>query len=187
MKRSLIALALGALITFVSFPASLSAKDKHIDPYIPGDETGLIKEIRHKLIMLPYYGIFDDIGFNVNGTTVVLEGQVRQPALKDDAGKAVRKIEGVTSVVNNLEVLPLSPNDDRIRRDMVRAIYGAADIGERYGFSALPSIHIIVKNGNVRLEGIVANEFDRNIINVKAQGVFGAFKVENDLQVEAKK
>jgi hyperosmotically inducible periplasmic protein len=103
------------------------------------------------------------------------------------AGKAVSKIEGVTNVVNNIEVLPLSPEDDRVRRDVYRAIFSAADIGDRYGFSAVPAIHIIVKNGNVRLEGVVANEFDRNIINIKAKGVPGAFSVEDDLQVEAKK
>jgi osmotically-inducible protein OsmY len=103
--------------------------------------------------------------------------------LKTDVGK----IEGVTNVVNNIEVLPLSAVDDRVRRDVYRVVYGAAGIGDRYGFSAVPSIHIIVKNGNVRLEGVVANEFDRNIIDIKAKGVPGVLSVENDLQIEAKK
>lgn len=163
-------------------------KQKHMDPYVlgPADETGLIKEIRHHLVMLPRFGVFDDIGFTVNGGTVTLEGQVAQPILKDDAEKTVRKIEGVEQVVNNIEVLPLSPNDERIRRDMFRAIYGDSEIGMRYGYSAVPSIHIIVKNGDVRLEGVVANEMDRNIIGIRANGVPGAFKVTNDLVVEKK-
>jgi hyperosmotically inducible protein len=118
---------------------------------------------------------------------VTLVGQVRQPVLKADVSSTVGKVEGVTNVVNNIEVLPLSPEDDRVRRDVYRAVFGAAGIGDRYGFSAVPSIHIIVKNGNVRLEGVVANEFDRNIINIKAKGVPGAFSVENDRHIEAKK
>ena len=182
MKPRLLAIAAGILITLFHAPAGFAAKDKHNDPYVQGpvDEGTLTREVRHRLVMLPYYGVFDDIGFIVNGSTVTLEGQVREPVLKSDATKTVRKIAGVTEVVNNLEVLPLSPNDDRIRRDMFRAVYGSEDIGMRYGFSAVPSIHIIVKNGNVRLEGVVANEFDRNLINVKAQGVAGAFTVVND-------
>jgi hyperosmotically inducible protein len=189
MKNTLRTLALGTLIAFIAFPATSSARDKHYDPYVqgPDGESGLIREVRHRLVMLPYYGVFDDIGFTVNGATVTLVGQVRQLVLKTDAGKTVSKIEAVTNVVNNIEVLPLSQEDDRIRRDVYRAVFGAAGIGDRYGFSAVPSIHIIVKNGNVRLEGVVANEFDRNIINIKAKGVPGAFSVENDLQIEAKK
>jgi len=136
--------------------------------------------------MLPYYGVFDDLGFSVNGGTVTLMGQVTQPVLKDDAARAVKKIEGVTNVTNNIEVLPLSPNDDQIRRAVYRAIYGDPSLSTRYGFRALPSIHIIVKNGNVRLEGVVANEGDRNIAGLRAKGVPGAFSVENDLKVEGK-
>lgn len=190
MKNTLRTLALGTLIPFIIFPTNSPAKDKHHDdPYVqgPDGESGLVREVRHRLVMLPYYGVFDDIGFNVNGGTVTLVGQVRQPVLKADADTTVRKIEGVTNVVNNLEVLPLSPQDDRVRRDVYRAVFGAPGMGDRYGFSAVPSIHIIVKNGNVRLEGVVANEFDRNIINIKARGVPGAFSVENGLQIEAKK
>jgi hyperosmotically inducible protein len=158
MKKTLRTLALGSLMAFLLAAASSFAKDKHNDPYVqgPDGESALVREVRHRLIMLPYYGVFDDIGFNVNGTTVTLVGQVRQPVLKTDAGKAVSKTEGVTNVINNIEVLPLSPEDDRIRRDVYRAVFGASDIGDRYGFSAVPSIHIIVKNGNVRLEGVVA-------------------------------
>ena len=95
--------------------------------------------------------------------------------LKDDAGRAVKSVEGVTNVINNIEVLPLSPNDDRIRRAVYNAIYRDPSLSTRYGYQALPSIHIIVKNGNVRLEGVVANEMDRNIAGIRANAVSGRF------------
>ena len=108
--------------------------------------------------MLPYYGIFDDLGFTVNGGMVTLVGSGDAAGfLKDNAEKAVKEVEGVTNVVNNIEVLPLSANDDRIRRAVYRAIYGDPALSTRFGFRAVPSIHIIVKNGHVRLEGVVAN------------------------------
>ncbi len=188
MKRIAFALLAGALL----MNSALVAKDKddknHVDPYVngPADEAKLVKEVRHQLVMLPYYSVFDDIGFNVNGGTVTLVGEVTQPVVKDDAGKVVKKVEGVTQVVNNIEVLPLSANDDAIRRGVFRAIYGDPNLSTRYGFQALPSIHIIVKNGNVRLEGVVANEMDRNIANIRANGVPGVFHVENDLRIEGK-
>jgi hyperosmotically inducible protein len=187
MNRIGFALLAGALLA-----SSLAAKDKddkqHLDPYVtgPADEGRMVQEVRHQLVMLPYYGIFDDLGFTVNGGTVTLVGEVTQPVLKDDAGKVVKKVEGVANVVNNIEVLPLSANDDRIRRGVYRAIYGDPMLSTRYGFRALPSIHIIVKNGNVRLEGVVANEMDRNVAGLRANGVPGAFHVDNDLRVEGK-
>ena len=189
MHRIATALLAGALL----IPAGLAAKDndktpQHNDPYLagPADESQVIKKVRHELLMLPYYGIFDDIGFNVNGGTVTLLGEVTQPVLKSDAGNVVKRVEGVTNVVNNIEVLPLSPDDDRIRRAEYRAIYGDPALSSRYGFQALPSIHIIVKNGHVRLEGVVANEGDKNIAGIRANSVRGAFAVVNDLKVEGK-
>jgi hyperosmotically inducible periplasmic protein len=182
-------LAVLASAMILSSGLMAAPKDKgHIDPYVngPADENRMVKEIRHELVTMPYYSIFDDIGFQVNGGTVTLMGQVTQPVVKDDAGKAVKHVEGVTNVVNNIEVLPLSPNDDNIRRGVYHAIYGDPNLGTRYGFQSLPSIHIIVKNGNVRLEGVVANEMDKNIAGIRANGVPGAFKVENDLRVEGK-
>ncbi len=158
----------------------------HYDPYLRGgaDENGIIREVRHNLLMLPYYGVFDDLGFNVNGSTVTLTGQVNDPTLKDDAGNAVKKIKDVTNVVNNIEVLPLSPNDNTIRLAVYRAIYGDASLSARYAYRAAPSIHIIVKNGNVRLEGVVANAMDKQIAGMRAKGVPGIFDVDNELQVE---
>ncbi len=185
MKRPGFVLLAGILL----IPAFSSAKDdKHLDPYVtgPANEAKLIQEVRHKLVTLPYFGVFDDIGFNVSGGTVTLQGQVTQPVLKEDAGRMVKGVEGVTNVVNNIEVLPLSPNDDNIRRGVYRAIYGDPMLSTRYGYQALPSIHIIVKNGNVRLEGVVANEMDRNVSNIRANAVPGVFHVENELRIEGK-
>jgi len=158
------------------------------DPFTAGprDEGRLAKQVRHELLMLPYYGVFDDLGFTVEGFTVTLVGQVVKPTLKADAEGAVKAIEGVTGVVNNIEVLPLSPNDDRVRMAAFRAIYGYSVLSTRYGLSAAPSIHIIVKNGNIRLTGVVANEFDRNLVGIRASGVHGAFSVENELRIEGK-
>lgn len=160
----------------------------HMDPWTrgPADENELIQKIRHTILMLPYYGVFDDLGFRVNGGTVTLLGEVTRPSLKDDAGSAVRKISGVATVVNNIEVLPLSPSDDRIRIATYRAIYGDASLSIRYAYGAAPAIHIIVKNGEVRLEGVVVSLMDKNLAGVRAKGVPGVFDVENELKVESK-
>jgi hyperosmotically inducible protein len=189
MKKSALTLLAGALL--VSFSAVAVAKDKddkHLDPYLtgPANEARLVKDIRRALLTLPYYGVFDDIGFNVNGGTITLVGEVARPNLKGDAEYAVKHVEGVTSVVNNIEILPLSPMDDQLRRAVYRAIYGDPFLSTRYGFQAVPSIHIILKNGHLRLEGVVANESDRNVAGLKANQVPGIFSVENDLQIEAK-
>src|ERR1035441_4415192 len=119
--------------------------------------------------MLPYYGVFDGLGFSVDGTAVTLVGQAVRPTLRSDAENVVKHIEGVTSVVNKIEVLPLSPNDDSIRMATYRAIYGDSALSARYGYRALPSIHIIVKNGNVRLEGVVANQGDKNLVDIREE------------------
>jgi hyperosmotically inducible protein len=188
MKKIALSLLAGALILPAAFAAKEDNVPKHMDPYdgATANDSRLVQEIRHQLVMLPYYGIFDDLGFTVNGGSVTLMGEVTRPTLKSDAGNVVKRIEGVTNVTNNIEVLPLSPNDDRIRIATYRAIYGDASLSTRYGYRALPSIHIIVKNGHVRLEGVVANEGDKNIAGLRANGVPGAFSVENDLRVEGK-
>jgi hyperosmotically inducible periplasmic protein len=142
----------------------------------------LIKEVRHELRLLPYYTVFDNLAFKVEGDKVILEGQVVRPTLKSDAETAVKSIEGVASVVNNVEVLPVSPMDEQLRRAVYRAVYGDAGLS-RYGFQALPSIHIIVKNGNVTLEGVVDNETDKNLANIRASAVPNVFSVKNNLSV----
>ncbi|MEX2263550.1 MAG: BON domain-containing protein [Bryobacteraceae bacterium] len=151
----------------------------------PGDRAKerLVRQIRHELIMLPYYGVFDNFEFRVDGYNVTLIGQVTRPTLKTDAERVVKQIEGVERVVNNIEVLPVSPNDDRIRLAIFRAIYGHAALS-RYALQAVPPIHIVVKNGNATLEGVVASEGDKNIANLQAQGVSGVFSVTNNLRVE---
>src|SRR6266700_1254634 len=143
----------------------------------------IVKEVRHELVMLPYYNVFDNLAYRVDGSTVTLLGQVTRPTLKSDAERVVKGIEGVDRVVNNIEVLPLSPNDDRLRLAVYRAIYGQTAL-QRYSLQAVPPIHIIVNNGNVTLEGVVATEADKNIANVQANGVPGVFSVKNNLKVE---
>lgn len=168
-------------------PFSLAAQRKdHNDAFVrgPQDETRLMQQVRHQLLMLPYYTVFDDLAFRVDGSTVTLLGAVTNPVLKSDAENAVKRIEGVTQVNNQIEVLPLSPMDNQIRRAEFRAIYGDPVIGDRYGHQALPAIHIIVRNGNVTLEGVVANQSDKNLINIRANSVPNVFHVQNDLQVE---
>ena len=142
-----------------------------------------VKEIRHELVMLPYYGVFDNLSYKVDGYNVTLMGQVTRPTLKSSAERVVKDIEGVEKVTNNIEVLPLSPNDDRIRQVAFRTIYGHTALN-RYAFGAVPPIHIIVKNGQITLEGVVANESDKNIAGIQANSVPGAFGVTNNLRVE---
>lgn len=145
----------------------------------------LVKEVRHELVMLPYYGVFDNLSYRVDGRTVTLLGQVTRPTLKNDAENVVKRLEGVDRVDNQIEVLPLSNNDDRLRLALYRAIYGRAGL-DRYAHQAVPPIHIVVKNGNVQLEGVVANEGDKNLAGVQANGVQGVFSVKNNLAIEKK-
>jgi len=145
-------------------------------------QENLVKEVRHQLLLLPYYSVFDNLLFKVEGDKVTLLGQVVRPTLKSDAENAVKSIEGVASVNNQIEVLPVSPMDDQLRRAVYRAIYGDAVLS-RYGMSALPSIHIIVKNGNVTLEGVVDSESDKNLANLRASAVPNVFSVSNNLTV----
>lgn len=148
------------------------------------DPTARItREAMHELLMLPYYSVFDNLAFQVQGSnTIVLIGQVVRPVLKTDAEAAVKDIEGVEKVVNNIEVLPPSPNDDRIRRATYRAIYGYPSLS-RYSWGAVPSIHIIVDRGKVTLVGVVDSEADKNTAGIRAKTVPGVFSVTNELQV----
>lgn len=157
----------------------------------PADTKGAVgpdriaKEVRHELVMLPYYGVFDNLAFRVNGANVTLLGQVTRPTLKSDAERVVKSIEGVESVTNDIEVLPPSPNDDRIRRAVYRALFSSPTL-DRYAWGAVPPIHIVVKNGNVTLVGVVDNEMDKNVAGIQANSVSGVFAVQNDLTVAGK-
>ncbi len=150
----------------------------------PQDENRLIREVRHELLMLPYYGVFDDLKFQVEGHTVILSGYVtsHDSVTKSDAENSVKHIEGVEKVINNIEVLPPSSMDDRIRTETYRAIYGYGPLF-KYANMTIPSIHIIVKNGHVMLEGVVDSETDKNVAGIRANSVPGVFSVTNNLQV----
>ena len=144
----------------------------------------ITKEVRHELVMLPFYGVFDNLAYKVDPDgTVTLLGQTIRPTLKTDAERAVKNIEGVTRVVNNIEVLPPSPNDDRIRREVYRSIYGN-EVLSQYQLRAVPPIHIIVKSGHVTLEGVVAKPMDKQVAEIQAKSVPGTFSVTNNLRVE---
>lgn len=143
----------------------------------------LDQKVLHELNMLPYYGVFDNISFRVDGNNVTLLGQVWQPVLKSEAESAIKHIEGVGQVDDQIEVLPLSKFDDQIRFSAYRAIYGFGPLN-RYVLGTHPSIHILVKNGNITLAGVVANSMDRDMAYMRASGVHGAFSVTNELQIE---
>jgi hyperosmotically inducible periplasmic protein len=162
---------------------SVTSAQKPTESASPRAEERLMREVRKELVTLPYYSVFDNLMYRVNGRTVELIGQVTRPTLKDDAERAVKSIEGVEEVKNNIEVLPLSPNDDKIRLDAFRAIYGHAALN-RYALQAVPPIHIIVKNGSLTLEGVVATEMDKTIAYTQARSVPGALSVTNNLRVE---
>lgn len=163
-------------------------KQSHSDVFTSGpiDESQLAKQIRHNLLMLPYYSVFDDLSFRLNGGDVTLQGACPpEPPwdIRKDAENVVKKIPGVTHVVNEIKLLPLSPMDWQIRRAEARAIYGDAEIGTRYGYQALPSIHIIVENGHVTLEGVVDSQFDDTLIKTRANQVPNVFSVTDNLVV----
>lgn len=146
-------------------------------------QARLEKEVRHVLVMLPYYSVFDNLAYNVDADHVTLVGQVVNPTLKSDAGKAVKSIEGVAMVDNKIEVLPPSPMDDHIRRAVFRAIYSAPGM-QRYAIQAVPPIHIIVKSGNVTLVGVVANQMDKTLAKTRANSVPGVFSVTDQITAE---
>jgi len=154
----------------------------------PGDRgtARVVEEVRTELVMMPFYGVFDNLSFKVEGGTVTLMGQVTRPTLKSEAENRVKKIEGVEKVNNNIEVLPVSPNDDRIRLAVFRAIFGHPTL-QQYTLRAVPPIHIIVKNGNVALEGVVARPMEKNIAGIQANQVPGVFSVKNNLVSESPK
>jgi len=144
----------------------------------------VMKEVRHELVMLPYYGVFDNLLYNVSPDgTVTLLGEASRPTLKSDAERAVREIEGVERVDNQIKVLPVSPNDDRIRRATYRKIFGH-DVLWQYQFRVVPPIHIVVENGHVTLEGVVARPMEKQVAGMQANSVSGVFSVENNLRVE---
>lgn len=164
-------------------PALVMAETRPANGLMEHDQARLAEKIRHELVLMPFYGVFDNISFRVEDGKVTLLGHVTRPTLKSSAERIAAKVEGVSQVDNQIEVLPLSPFDDRIRLNVLRAVYGQSALN-RYALGVQAPIRIIVKNGTVMLEGIVNNETDRNIANIQANGVFGVFEVKNNLRVE---
>jgi len=165
--------------------ATLGIAQNQSEPSAKAQER-IAREVRHELLMLPYFGVFDNIAYKVDGYNVTLLGQVVRPTLKSDAENAVKHIEGVEKVDNQIEVLPPSPMDDRIRLALYHAIYGDPAL-EKYALGVQKPIRIIVNNGHVTLEGVVDNETDKNIAGLRAKGVGGTFSVTNNLQVVSSK
>ena len=140
--------------------------------------------MHHELVLLPYYGVFDNLAYRVSADgTVTLLGQVARPTLKSDAENAVKRIEGVERVDNQIQILPTSPMDDQIRVATYRAIYGNSVLSP-YGLRAVPPIHIIVNQGHVTLEGAVAKQMDKQVAEMQAKSVPNVFSVTNNLRVE---
>jgi hyperosmotically inducible protein len=144
------------------------------------------KEVRHELILLPFVTVFDNLGYQVNGSDVTLVGQVRQPSLKDEAENVVKKIEGVTHINNQIEVLSESPFDSTLRLRLFRAIYDYSAL-QRYALDVNKPIRIIVNRGHVRLEGVVDNQVDKSIVGIRAKSVPESFSVDNNLQIAKQK
>jgi hyperosmotically inducible protein len=182
MKRKLLVVV---PILFLLSLATLSLAQDRDQPSAKAQER-IIREVRHEILMLPWFGVFDNIAFKVEGFNVTLLGQVVRPSLKSDAESAVKHIEGVEKVDNQIEVLPPSPMDDGLRRRLFREIYGYPSL-EKYALGVQKPIRIIVKNGRVTLEGVVDNEEDKNLAGLRANGVPGIFSVTNNLRVEASK
>ena len=177
MKRTIQSIALASALAIGALPLLAGTGNPPVQD--------LASQVRHELVMLPYYNVFDDLGFTVNNGVVTLFGDVTQPVVKSDAERSVKHLQGVTQVVNNIRVLPLSSFDNRIRMAEYRSIYGFGGL-YRYGMGTQPSIHIIVDNVHVTLVGVVDNQGDRNIANIRANTVPGVFSVTNNLRVAEK-
>jgi hyperosmotically inducible periplasmic protein len=192
MLRTL-GLAMGAVL-LASTPQAYAAQQSKLQTRLNLPATRddrrvevLGQEVRHQLVMLPYYSVFDWLQAQVKADgTVTLMGQVTRPSTKDDAATRVKGLEGATRVVDNIEVLPVSPMDDQIRIAVYRSIFSYDSPLFRYATQSVPPIHIIVKNGHVTLKGIVATQSDSDLANIKANQVSGVFSVNNELQIEGR-
>jgi hyperosmotically inducible protein len=183
MNRKLRITPVVILALFVSAGQLLRAQHPISSPASSRGTDRIVREVRHELVMLRYYSVFDNLEYRVNGYTVTLLGQVVRPTLKSDAERAVNGIEGVEQVVNRIAVLPLSPADDRIRRAEYFALFSERSPLFRYGWGAVPPIHIIVSGGHVTLAGVVDSAADKNTAALLANQVSGVFSVTNNLLV----
>src|SRR5258708_35613852 len=170
--RKLRMFSLGLMIVFSVLGAQLSGSVK-----AQATNAHIKREVRHELVTLPHYGVFDWLQYEVHDdNTVVLRGQVVRPSTKSDAESRVKDIEGVTRVVNEIETLPLSPSDDRLRTALYRALYNFDSPLFRYATQSVPSIHIIVANGHAILKGVVDSKSDADLANLRARRVPGLFE-----------
>jgi hyperosmotically inducible periplasmic protein len=178
---------LGLSLAFASLGSAVTATAKTNQPAPPPNSSNyqawLSDQVRHALVMLPYYSVFDNLGYRIDGNNVTLMGQVVFPLSKEDVANAVKHIEGVQSVNNHIQELPIDPMDQQIRRAEFRAIYGAPGM-DIYVIRSVQPIHIIVDNGHVKLEGVVRNQTDKNIAGLAANRVPNVFSVSNNLRVE---
>lgn len=173
------------LLLFVSLFALVTlgmAQESQRDQPSAKSQERIVKEVRHELLMLPYFGVFDYIAFKVDGYTVTLLGSVVKPVTKSDAENSIKRIEGVEKVDNQIEVLPPSSMDDRLRQRLFRAIYQYPAL-QKYELAVQKPIRIIVKSGRVTLEGVVDSDGDKNMVGIRANTVSGVFSVTNNLQV----
>ena len=178
MMTRMLALAAAVVIATSGALAAPKTADETEQSY-----EQVVKKVRHELVTLPYFGVFDNLAYKVEGDTVTLYGQVVRPSTRKDAERRVAKIKGVERVVNSIEVLPLSSFDDSIRLSTYRALVRSGGL-YRYFMGANPSIRIIVNRGQLTLEGVVANKADKDQAYIVARGASGAFSVTNNLRAE---
>jgi hyperosmotically inducible periplasmic protein len=177
-------IGLGNLIGSGTANAAVTSTDAAVTGQRAYNTSRIAKQVRKKLVSLPYYGVFDNLAYQINGGTVTLYGQVVRPSTKTDAGRSVARIEGVSRVVNNIEVLPLSGFDDSLRVRTLRALQRTGGL-HRYFLGANPSLHIVVNRGHVTLTGVVSSNLDRQLAYMTARQVSGAFSVTNDLRLDS--
>lgn len=179
--KSLVATAAGVLFLAAY---SMGAPRASAANAAPPNDSAVSKQVHHKMVQLPWYGVFDNLEYQVHGDQVILSGQVtsEHAITRNDFANAVKKIEGVSSVVNNIEVLPPASFDDQTRRAEYRAIFSKGNLGG-YAAGPIPDVHIIVNGGHVTLEGTVMNQMDRTLAGIAANSVSGVFSVTNNLRI----
>jgi len=187
MKAILNRVAAAVAATVIAVSAAVAAPATAESGAQPAAYEQLAKKVRKELVTLPWYGVFDNLAYEIDGSTVRLYGQVVRPTTRTDAERRVRRLAGVERVENQIEVLPLSSFDDSIRVATYRALYGWNSPLFRYGRGANPSIHIVVNRGHLTLEGVVANENDRRLAYIMANSVPGVFSVTNNLRAESER
>jgi hyperosmotically inducible protein len=184
LRGFLLFLSVFLLVAFGANASSLEASRSQASHGDRGtDESSIVREVHHQLVMLPFYTLFDNLEYKVEGSKVTLMGEVVRPTLKDDAASAVKHVRGVETVDNQIKVLPLSPMDNQIRRAEYRAIYSRPNL-QMYAMQSVPPIHIVVDHGHVTLEGVVAKQADKDAAGIAANGVPNVFSVTNNLRVE---